>query len=262
MDLYHHAQMLLYDGKIFQAPLKADIKNALDVGTGTGLWAVDFGEQFPDCKVVGTEISPMQPSWVPPNVHWEIDNAEDEWTWPDNHFDYIHVRTLVGSIKDWDRFYRQAFRCLKPGGYLEHHENSVRWMCDRDTIKEDSPLDQWHKVFWAAGEKTGQTFRIIEDNTQKQGMERAGFVDLTVKDWKGPNTPWPDADERMQRIGAYAQMTLETDAEGWVLYIWNAVMGWSVEEVRVYLAHVRNQYRSSKIRPYQKHRMVYGMKPL
>ena len=52
------------------------------------------------------------------------------------------------------------------------------------------------------------------------------------------------------------------DVIGWVLYIWNAVMGWSVEEVRVYLAHVRNQYRSSKIRPYQKHRMVYGMKPL
>ena len=56
----------------------------------------------------------MQPTYVPTNVSFEIDNAEDDWTWEDNTFDFIHIRALLGSIKDWDKLYRQAYRCLKP----------------------------------------------------------------------------------------------------------------------------------------------------
>lgn len=28
----------------------------------------DFADEFPDCKVIGTDVSPIQPSWVPPNL--------------------------------------------------------------------------------------------------------------------------------------------------------------------------------------------------
>lgn len=28
----------------------------------------DFGDEFPSAEVIGTDISPIQPSWVPPNV--------------------------------------------------------------------------------------------------------------------------------------------------------------------------------------------------
>lgn len=36
MDIYHHAMTLILDEKLYTAPLSKDIKNALDVGTGTG----------------------------------------------------------------------------------------------------------------------------------------------------------------------------------------------------------------------------------
>ena len=48
---------------------------------------------------------------VPENVHFEIDDVEDkEWTWPDNYFDYIHSRCMVGSISSWLRLIRKAFQ--------------------------------------------------------------------------------------------------------------------------------------------------------
>lgn len=43
--------------------------------------------------------------------------------------------------------------------------------------------------------------------------------------------------------------------------MWNAVMGWSKEEIQVYIAHLRRQLKDTKIHPYYRHRVVYGRKP-
>ena len=43
LDLYHHIFLLLLGGKLYTAPLDCP-QVVLDVGTGTGLWAIDFAE--------------------------------------------------------------------------------------------------------------------------------------------------------------------------------------------------------------------------
>jgi methylase of polypeptide subunit release factors len=37
----------------------------LDVGTGTGIWAIDAGDLFPSAEVIGVDLSPIQPNWMP-----------------------------------------------------------------------------------------------------------------------------------------------------------------------------------------------------
>jgi len=50
-------------------------------------------------------------SRVPDNVRFEIDDVEaPEWSWPDNHFDYIHSRFMLASIGSWSRLVRKAFQ--------------------------------------------------------------------------------------------------------------------------------------------------------
>ena len=44
MGLVHHIYSLLLEGKLHLAPLSESPKRVLDLGTGTGLWAVDFAE--------------------------------------------------------------------------------------------------------------------------------------------------------------------------------------------------------------------------
>lgn len=61
-DILHHVRNLVLDGALYRAPLKADIQRALDIGTGTGIWAIDFADQFPTAEVIGTDLSPIQPS--------------------------------------------------------------------------------------------------------------------------------------------------------------------------------------------------------
>ncbi|EEU38760.1 uncharacterized protein NECHADRAFT_95105 [Fusarium vanettenii 77-13-4] len=68
MGINHHLLTLAIGDKLHLAPLKKDIENAVDIGTGTGIWAIDFADEHPGCKVIGTDISPIQPGWVPPNL--------------------------------------------------------------------------------------------------------------------------------------------------------------------------------------------------
>lgn len=45
---------------------------------------------------------------VPPNVRFEIDDVEAEWTYHEK-FDYIHCRFMGNAIQDWPRLVRQCF---------------------------------------------------------------------------------------------------------------------------------------------------------
>lgn len=40
MDMNHHLNTLLLGDKLFLAPIPNDVQNVLDIGTGTGIWAM------------------------------------------------------------------------------------------------------------------------------------------------------------------------------------------------------------------------------
>lgn len=144
----------------------------------------DFADIYPNTTVIGTDISPIQPTWVPPNLKFEIDDATLDWTYPDNHFDYIHMRYLVGSITDWLALLRQAYRCCKPGGYVESYEASCSFECDDGTLLEGSPMDQWGKVFIEAGKKFGRSFNVVAEGVIQDSFREAGFEDITEWEFK------------------------------------------------------------------------------
>ncbi|KAL2170685.1 hypothetical protein VTG60DRAFT_4527 [Thermothelomyces hinnuleus] len=262
MDIMHHALTLVLDGKLYRAPLEVDkIQKVLDVGTGTGIWAIDFADEHPNVEVIGTDISPIQPGWVPPNVFFEMEDATQAWTFPENSFDFVHMRYLFGSIVDWNQLFREAYRVIKPGGYIETFEADAAIFSDDGTVEEGSPLDQWGKVFGEGGRKFGRTFLPVSDNVQRTGLEAAGFVNLVQQDFKVPITAWP-ADKKLAEIGAYGHLSMEQDAEGLILYTFQQIMGWSSAEVNAYVAHLRRQLRDKNVHPLARLRLIYAQKPL
>ena len=79
----HELLLKIHDGALHQAPIGKSPQRILDIGTGTGIWAIDAADRYPSALVTGTDLSPIQPSWVPPNCKFEIDDAEREWTHPE-----------------------------------------------------------------------------------------------------------------------------------------------------------------------------------
>ncbi|KAF7544847.1 hypothetical protein G7Z17_g9627 [Cylindrodendrum hubeiense] len=256
----HHVLTLVLDGELHLAPISKDIKKAVDIGTGTGVWAIDFADKYAGAHVIGTDISPIQPSWVPPNLEFQIDDCTQEWTFAPNSLDYVHIRWLVGSIVDWPHLFKEAYRCLKPGGYLESNEALSRMDCDDGTIHEKSAMHQWGKFFVEGGKKIGRSFTIVEDGVQKKSIEEAGFVNIEERNFKVPIGAWPK-EPKLKEIGRYAQATLEQDIEGYVLFMASTVEGWTKPEIEVYISLLRRELRAGKMHPYYQQKVVWAQKP-
>ncbi|KAF5983492.1 demethylmenaquinone methyltransferase [Fusarium coicis] len=255
----HHIWTLAHDGELYFAPLEDNIQKVLDVGTGTGIWAIDFADKFPGCEVIGTDISPIQPGWVPPNLKFEIEDCTQQWTFPSESFDYVHLRYLVGCIPNWTELFSQAYKTLKPGSWVESFEISPTAESDDGTVTYDSAMAQWGRIFIQASEKIGNSFTVVDDKVQMPALEEAGFVDIHEWEFKCPLNPWP-ADPKLKEIGRFGEVFLTQDTEGFVTLAAN-LLGWSMEEVHVYIAKFRREVRNRKHHVYIRLRAVWGRKP-
>ncbi|KAI1080134.1 S-adenosyl-L-methionine-dependent methyltransferase [Whalleya microplaca] len=261
VDITHHYLMILLEDKLFLAPIKEDVEKVLDVGTGTGIWAIDFADQFPHAEVIGTDLSPTQPLWVPPNVKFEIDDCTQPWTWAEDSFDFVHMRYLFGAIPDWTAVFREALRVTKPGGWVETCEADVAIVSDDGTIAEDSAYNRfWNMLYTNAEKFLGVSFQVLEQDLQKKGMEEAGFTDIHEFNYKVPVGGWAQ-DKRLAEAGQYMQLTMLNDVEGYTLFLWNTVMGEDAPGYQEYLAFMRRELKDRKIHGYMKVRYVYGRKP-
>jgi len=70
--MQHRATFLAAGGELLYAPVK-DPRTIIDLGTGTGVWAIDIADKYPDAQVIGVDLSPIQPSFVPINLKFEVD---------------------------------------------------------------------------------------------------------------------------------------------------------------------------------------------
>jgi trans-aconitate methyltransferase len=108
---------LTLENKHWIAPIE-DPRSIIDIGTGTGIWCMDVADDFPGSTVMGIDLSPIQPTLVPPNLEFIVQDLEESWDMP-NRFDFVHTRCMNGfSVKSWPTFYENAFISLKAGGWV------------------------------------------------------------------------------------------------------------------------------------------------
>ncbi|KAK7423261.1 hypothetical protein QQZ08_009157 [Neonectria magnoliae] len=260
LDLIHNGLLMLLEDKLFLAPIARNPGKVLDVGTGTGVWAIDFADQYPEAEVIGTDLSPIQPPWVPPNVKFMIDDCLLDWTWPEDYFDFIHIRALYGSVADWGALYKKAFQHLKPGSWFEDHEMGVKLQSDHVQFPEDHVFNELSSLVYEAGEKTGRTFRICEGHTMKEYMEEAGFVDVVEKKFKAPLHVWPK-DPKLQQAGLLFQMAFDESLEGLNTFLLTQVLGWQAEEAMLLQSKMRKESRKVSNYHWFQNTIVYGRKP-
>lgn len=65
-------------------------------------------DMYPSASVVGVDLSPIQPLWVPPNLKFVVDDIEDSWMLGDG-YEFMHMRCISPWLKDQPTVLQQAY---------------------------------------------------------------------------------------------------------------------------------------------------------
>ncbi|KAL4781346.1 S-adenosyl-L-methionine-dependent methyltransferase [Aspergillus varians] len=256
LDLHSHICNLTLRGALYRAPIKPGVKNILDLGTGTGAWAIDMADLFPGAIVTGTDLSPIQPTWLPPNCRFEIDDFELQWNFS-HPFDYIHMRAIEGSVKDFPRLFKQANTNLNLGGWFEICDFTVGVFSDDDSIERATNLMRWRGLLVEASEKFGK--RLSVAGNYKQWMIDAGFRNVQEEIYKVPFSPWAK-DAHLKELGRYQQTNMLEALEAYSLALMTRFLGWTVEDVQLLLVGVRKELLDRTLHIYSRLYVVYGQR--
>ena len=194
--------------------------------------------------MTGTDLSAIQPTYLPPNCNFIIDDAEDEWVFP-NQFDYIHGRALLSCFKDPKEVFKSAFNALKPGGYLELQDGCfpLRYAGDPPV---DSHIYKWMEIVTQGAAKAGRPWTNAQ--YYKQWLEELGFEDVKEKLYYLPTSQWAKG-KYFKELAMYFQEDLLNAAEGISLKTM-AVMGWKADDIREFLVGVKEDIKDKNIHAY------------
>ncbi|KAJ5216010.1 uncharacterized protein N7498_002417 [Penicillium cinerascens] len=267
LDMQHHMFRMVMEDKLYNVPLD-DPKELLDIGTGSGIWPIEMAPLFPNAAITGTDLSPVQPTEVPENVHFLVDDAtEDEWLWDQDHFDYIHIGNMTGAMSSFKKLLQQTFKHLKAGAYVECQELDPKPKCDDDTMPPENPdgfskfaLHDWFDLNMRSSQELepSRQFRIAP--RIERWMKEVGFVDVEQRLFKVPMNGWP-TDEHLKTIGTWNERNLLDALSGWSYKPFLA-LGWSKAEIEVFLVDVRKAIQNQTIHAYMDFYVVMGRKPL
>lgn len=186
-------------------------------------------------KVIGNDLSPIQPTWVPPNLRFEVDDAESTWPYKENSFDYIHTRFMAGSVANWSRLIKQAYKHTAPGGIVELQEPKGGYYSEDNSVPPDSAMMKWMDLFVSGANINKRPVGVVTEF--KTMMEEAGFINVHVEIFRLPHSPWPK-DRKLKEIGAFNLVNMLEGLQALSLFLFTKVHGWSAEEVGAFLPEV------------------------
>ncbi|KAI0827516.1 S-adenosyl-L-methionine-dependent methyltransferase [Hypoxylon sp. FL0890] len=243
-------------GKNFFAPIGDHPKKIIDLGTGTGTWAIEIADMFPSAEVVGCDLSPIQPFWVPSNLRFIVDDIEDEWVHGDN-WDFVHIRQVFPALQDPPGVCRQSCSHLKPGGWIEIQDFGGIVKCDDDTLPADSLLTKFHEMTIEALSKRGIRWTIAND--MEQVLSDAGFVNIQCKKFKCPIGIWPKA-KRLRLVGLYTKSACADLMDALAPRIF-PMLSKSPQEMKEFLGSAHNELQTTDAHIYLDYFFWYAQRP-
>ena len=124
---------------------------------------------------------------MPPNVKFEIDDAEESWTFREP-FDFVHLRYLATAIQDWPKLAQQAYDFTKPGGFVEFQDFDLTYYSEDGSLTKDQNIDKWITEL-LEGVRSFQREPSPGPILEKL-VKDTGFENVTTEKYKLPIGPW------------------------------------------------------------------------
>jgi len=129
LDIQSKVLRLLNDGLYVSKDLvrhalregQPQVPAVLDIGTGSGRWAIEMAEEFSHARILGVDLVPpslLKTETVPTNCRFEVKDASLPMENAVAAFNVVHCRSAEGGIVEFEDFLYQVARTLRPHGVL------------------------------------------------------------------------------------------------------------------------------------------------
>ncbi|KAF2751482.1 methyltransferase LaeA [Sporormia fimetaria CBS 119925] len=254
MDILHKLFLVARRDQLHSAPVPPNSHwgpvRILDLGCGTGIWAIDMADQYLHAEVRGVDLVNIQPEKIPPNLRFHVpSDYESLWSHGEESFDMIHLRMACGSVSSWAHLYQKIFAHLKPGhGWIEHVEIDLKPRCVDGTLPENSDVTRWYDYLVDATQRVERP--ISYNQNTRQYLEAAGFIDIHEEVIRAPYNTWA-RDPHQKEIGRWYNLALSEGLEALSFAPFGRVFRWDIDQhVRPLLESVRHVISNRKIHAY------------
>ncbi|KAJ7287020.1 S-adenosyl-L-methionine-dependent methyltransferase [Mycena rebaudengoi] len=135
-------------------------RKILELGCGSGAWAIEAATAFPDASVLAVDIKPtMATTPLPQNLEFLADAT----------FDVVHARLLLLHLPDGKSVLERTAKLVKPGGWLVVEDIDHRRIFESGGPGVSKVIGIWLEILKARG-ADGEIARKVEGIIENSGM--------------------------------------------------------------------------------------------
>jgi hypothetical protein len=132
---------------------------------------------------------------------------------------------------------------------MESQEFDLITLSDDNSMPPNSATKQWCSLL-ASGALSGGGINLrLKPSELETAMKEAGFVDITIREFKLPIGLWP-VEPRLREAGKFALGSMLAGLHGISLAIFTRFLKWNVEEMEVLLESVRGELKLRAVHSY------------
>lgn len=121
-------------GVLPEQPDPQNFKRVLDVGCGSGNWAIEAARTYPTMSLFGIDVSKhmidyarAQAQQVTDRIEFHVMDALRMLEFPADYFDLVNIRFGVSFLRTWDwpRMIGEMLRVTRPGGTVRVTDEEI-----------------------------------------------------------------------------------------------------------------------------------------
>ena len=176
LTVQDHMVTTLMGGVLPEQSDAAHFRRVLDIGCGSGSWAIEAAQAYPEMTLIGIDISQRMVQYaseqaasqhVTERVEFRAMDALRRLEFPDDSFDLANLRFGVSFVRTWDWYnlLMEMTRVTRPGGVIRLTDNEIVHESNSQAITRFFEIIR-HALFRAGHlfeeENTGLTGHLAE----------------------------------------------------------------------------------------------------
>lgn len=130
----------------------------------------------------------------------------------------------------------------------------------KDGTHENTNILKWGQLLCEAARNLGRPMGSDVCDSFPQQMRDVGFVDVQQRDFAWPTNTWPK-NPSMKELGLRTLINCTDGMEGFCLALLTRGLEWTKEEVDVFVALVKKDFKDRSIHAFIPMPVVFGRKP-